>query len=115
MFNKIIFGTGILILSFVTGWFVASSKQTCPACDIMDIPQPTKEAYCNISEPKTITEYVPRYIKTKCPVCDTAPDYEEGRVQGWQECTHAEQMNPIKKEIKEECKGVCAIPRIQRR
>lgn len=93
--------------------------QSCPVvqCDIMDVSNPAKEAYCSIAKPETVTvtECVPRYIKTECPVCDTTPDYEEGRLKGWQECTHAERMNPIKEETKEECKGVCAIPRIQRR
>ena len=115
-FNYAVIGIGIAGMAFSFGMFYETTTGTC---DIFDVETNVKEAYCEILKPETkivtVTEYVPRYIKTVCDEteCDCTPEMEEGRVFGWAECVDSYNTVTEEKQNKEEqyCKEhYCKTP-----
>jgi len=108
--NKYISIIGTAILASLVGWYGCEYKQTCPGDTLCTLERaeanPAEIArYCEdlIPQQEIITEYVPRYIQTKCPACDCT----ELESQAWQECIQSyEEFHPI---LEEPCVGLCPI------
>lgn len=115
--NKYIAIFGTAILSIIIGWYLCEYQQTCPAdplCTLERIEAKPAEIakYCEefIPEqveqamPEIVTEYVPRYIQTTCPVCDCSEEMSNA----WQECIKGyEEFHPM---IETPCVGIeCPI------
>jgi len=79
------------LVSFGGGFYFSELMQTCPVtqCDIMDVKEEVKKAYCKIAEPITIVERIPVYITKECATCDCSLDLAAGREAGWKDCINS--------------------------
>ena len=113
--EKIKIGIGITAVAFmgiVVGWTWRDYTMTCPGDQLCTLERadanPAEiakycEAFVPQQVPEIVTEYVPQYIKTKCPECDCADLISKA----WQECIKGyEEFQPAPAE---KCVGLCPV------
>ena len=107
---------GSVLLGYIIGWAITDTSFACPGDKELTLQtlgsSPAEKAqFCADlipQEPMIVTEYVPRYINTICPVCDCSGEVSVAII----ECIDGyEQFMPVKKKP---CKGLECKVRVYR-